>query len=327
MKINSPRVSVCLPVYNGEKYVDQAVRSILNQTFVDFELVISDNCSTDQTSEICQAFAAEDRRVRYFRAEENRGLAWNLNKGFHLARGELVMWMHHDDLVESTYVLRCVEALDCDKQAVLCFANNRLIDENGMTIGEIELFNDGAAARPNERFKCIIRPNQRAEAIFGLMRREILSQTQLHGGFTGSDVILLAEMGLKGRFVLIPEFLFSRRLHALQASRYSRDARVRTINMDPRTKGKIILPQFRRTMEYLLAIKRAPISVKDQLACYKHVAEWIWMCRTNLLRDIVLEVEPRMRQLLPEALFEVIMLTKRLFFKQSWVDARDWEDK
>jgi glycosyltransferase involved in cell wall biosynthesis len=327
MKDRLPRVSVCLPIYNGEKYVREAITSVLDQTFGDFELIISDNASTDRTAEICNELASRDPRVHYTRSDVNRGIAWNHNRAFNLARGDYVMWLAHDDLLAKDYISKCAEALDQDAGAVLCFANIRHIDEQEKTLREVELRNDGASSRPSERFRSIIRPHQRADAMYGLMRREILTQTQLHGGFTGSDVILLAEMGLKGRFLLIPEFLFSRRLHALQASLFSADARTRTINMDPRNKGKIILPHFRRTKEYLLAIKRSRISVKEQLACYKHVFEWVRICRTHLLRDLILEVEPRMQRVLPGELITVMMLTKRLLFKRSWADARRLEDE
>src|SRR4051794_17704887 len=90
-----PEVSICLPVYNGENYVGEAIRSILGQSFENLELIISDNASTDETARICQAFAAQDSRVRYVRSPVNRGLAWNHNRAFALARGRYAMWIGH----------------------------------------------------------------------------------------------------------------------------------------------------------------------------------------------------------------------------------------
>src|SRR5262245_39362496 len=75
-----PQVSVCLPVYNGENYIHEAIQSVLEQTFTDFELIISDNASTDGTAAICLAAAAGDPRVHYSRAEQNGGLAFNHNR-------------------------------------------------------------------------------------------------------------------------------------------------------------------------------------------------------------------------------------------------------
>jgi hypothetical protein len=230
------------------------------------------------------------------------------------------MWTHHDNILESEYVRRCVEALEQDPEVVLCFANTRNIDEEGNIIRAIELPNDAASSSRSERFRCLIRPNQKAEAIFGLMRKEALSQTRLHGGFTGSDFVLLAEMGLMGRFVLIPEFLFSIRTHALQTSLRYGDPRERTVIMDPRNKGKMILPHLRRAKEFFLAINRARLSSRERLACYKHVVEWLWNYRRNVLRDVVLEVEPVMQSRLPERLFKIITSAKRCLFRRPWTD-------
>ena len=93
-----PRVSIGLPVYNGENYMAAAIDSLLAQTFTDFELIISDNASTDATEQICRDYAHRDGRIRYYREEVNRGAAWNFTHTFELARGEYFKWHAHDDL-------------------------------------------------------------------------------------------------------------------------------------------------------------------------------------------------------------------------------------
>jgi len=85
----APCVSICLPVYNGEMHVRQAIQSVLTQTFEDFELIISDNASMDDTQSICLEVAAMDNRVKYFRSEVNRGLAWNFNRSLSWHRGAI----------------------------------------------------------------------------------------------------------------------------------------------------------------------------------------------------------------------------------------------
>ena len=84
----SPTISVGLAVYNGENYLGEAIDSILNQTFTDFELIISDNASTDRTAEICQDYANRDPRIRYVCADRNRGAAWNQSRVMELAGGK-----------------------------------------------------------------------------------------------------------------------------------------------------------------------------------------------------------------------------------------------
>ena len=87
MKDHKPAVSVCLPVYNGEKYISEAIESIGSQCFEDYEVIVSDNGSTDKTSDICRAFSMRDKRIKFYGATVNRGLAWNWNRVAALARG------------------------------------------------------------------------------------------------------------------------------------------------------------------------------------------------------------------------------------------------
>ncbi len=109
-----PLVSIGLPVRNGERYVGEAVRSVLDQQYDRLELVISDNASDDGTEEICRQFARSDPRVRYHRQPQNIGLVPNFNAVLHLARGTYFKWIGDDDWLTPTYVTRCVEVLDDD---------------------------------------------------------------------------------------------------------------------------------------------------------------------------------------------------------------------
>src|SRR6185295_20414870 len=104
MQNRPPRVSIGLPVFNGEQLLRQAVDSLLAQTFSDFELVISDNGSTDGTEAICREYAARDSRIRYLREPENRGGSWNFSRLPPLARGEYFRWSCHDDICEPTHL-------------------------------------------------------------------------------------------------------------------------------------------------------------------------------------------------------------------------------
>ena len=94
-----PRVSVGMPVYNREKYVGAAIEAHLNQTCTDFELVITDNASTDHSEEICRSFAAKDPRVKYYRNPQNLGASGNYRRCFELSTGEYFRWTPSDDLV------------------------------------------------------------------------------------------------------------------------------------------------------------------------------------------------------------------------------------
>ncbi|NES80204.1 MAG: glycosyltransferase family 2 protein [Moorea sp. SIO2B7] len=117
----TPRVSIGLPVYNGEKFLKQAIDSILAQTFKDFELIISDNASTDKTEQICREYAAKDKRISYYRNNENRGAAWNFKYTFDLARAKYFKWAAHDDVCATNFLASCVEVLDNDPSVVLSY--------------------------------------------------------------------------------------------------------------------------------------------------------------------------------------------------------------
>ncbi|MEO1346882.1 MAG: glycosyltransferase family A protein, partial [Pseudomonadota bacterium] len=115
----SPRVTIGVPVYNGDAYLAEALDSILNQTFTDFEVIISDNASTDGTEQICRDYAARDDRVRYIRQEKNLGAAPNFNLLVPIARGEYFKWAASDDLIAPEFLNYCVEALEKEFDASL----------------------------------------------------------------------------------------------------------------------------------------------------------------------------------------------------------------
>src|SRR3954466_15516788 len=112
-----------MPVYNGENFIEPGIRSILAQTYEEFDLVISDNGSKDRTEEIVRCFVAEDSRVRYFRCDVNRGAGWNYEHVRSLGAGtEFYKWSAHDDVIAPTYLERCIGALDERPDATLAFS-------------------------------------------------------------------------------------------------------------------------------------------------------------------------------------------------------------
>src|SRR5438105_14597753 len=131
---NRPAISIGMPVRNGEKYVSQAIDSLLAQTFTDFELIICDNASTDRTERICREYAAKDGRIRYHRNERDIGPAQNYTRCFGLARGTYFRWHAHDDVCEPTYLARCLAVLQRDPSVINCHSLTRVIDERGQTL-------------------------------------------------------------------------------------------------------------------------------------------------------------------------------------------------
>ena len=225
-------VSIGMPVCNGEQYLAEALDSFLAQTFTDFELILSDNGSTDATAAICQEYAARDGRIRYTRAEANRGAAWNFNRVFELSRGEYFKWAAHDDLCDPTFLERCVDVLQADPSVVLCHCRTGPIDADGAPIAPAALAalsgltpralseiarnersRDLGAEQPHRRYRDVLIRTFWVFEIFGLIRAEALRKTGLHRPYYGSDKTLLAELSLLGPFGEIPEVLFFSRRH------------------------------------------------------------------------------------------------------------------
>lgn len=284
-----PPVSVGLPVYNGEAFLREALDSILNQTLSDFELIISDNASTDRTEEICRAYVKKDSRIRYFRNEKNIGAAGNYNQAFHASRGQYFKWAAHDDVCAPEFLERCVAVLESDRSAVLCYPATTIIDEKGNPLrryeDEIEYLELAAPAR----FRSWIfrRPGGECNAVFGVLRSSALKQTGLIGKYMASDVILLGEMVLRGKVHKLPECLFFRRDHPNTSGRAQRSAEEILVWFDTSKKGRVHLPRWRWFSEYTRAILRVPISLPDKVRCFAIAARSFIMARKQLRKELV----------------------------------------
>ena len=128
-------VSIGVPVYNGERYLADALTAISDQTYPNFEVIVSDNASTDLTQEICEEFTRSDDRFRVVRHEENLGASPNFNYVVHEAKGPYFKWATDDDLIAPTFLETCVAALDAAPADVaLVYPKTILIDEDGNEI-------------------------------------------------------------------------------------------------------------------------------------------------------------------------------------------------
>lgn len=208
-----PRVSIGIPVRNGRPFLQEALNSLLAQTYPDFELIISDNASTDETEAICRTFAAKDARIRYYRNNENLGLGRNFNRVFELSTGEYFKWAAADDLCRPNYLARCLQVLDTDPTVVLAYSKTQFIDENGNFLKRKDPGWDLRSEATHERLRYVIYAGHWVNATSGLIRRNALLRTRLMPTYPGGDYRLLGELSLIGKFFEVPECLFLRRLH------------------------------------------------------------------------------------------------------------------
>lgn len=283
MDSREPVVSIGLPVYNGQRHLEETLESIVAQTFPDFELIISDNASTDATREICEHFAARDPRVRYYRNDVNLGAAKNYNRVFELARGKYFKWNGHDDPLAPEFLERCVAALERDDTVVLAYGRGCAIGEDGRPVKPSFL----AAARlrprpglaspdPKIRFlACVAAPaGHPVGPIFGVIRSEVLRRTPLLGAFISHDLPLLAELALHGRFVQLPDVPQYRRYHPGQGSATHRTRGTREGWFDPARRGKRTYPRLRLLREHFLAVRRAARQPGLRAWCYLGSLAW-----------------------------------------------------
>lgn len=278
MSTNKPLVSIGMPVFNGENYLEKAVDSLLAQTYSNFELIISDNASSDRTQEICQAYAAKDSRIRYYRNRENIGAARNYNYTFELSLGKYFKWAAHDDLCASKYLERCVEILEQEPDVILCYPKTTIIDEQG---NFIENYADGfnlRSPKPNERFRQFFRTHGLCNPVLGIIRSNALKKTPLIGSYASSDRVLLGELALLGQFYEVPEYLFFRRMHPQRSlETNTADSREIVAWFDPRRKEKFTLPKWRRFFEYINAVKRTPLNWSEKIACYMQLGYFVFV--------------------------------------------------
>lgn len=283
-----PRVSLGLPVYNGERYLRFALDAILAQTFSDFELVICDNASTDGTVELCNSYASRDSRIAVHRNPENLGAAKNYNKVFHLSTGEYFKWVSHDDIIAPAYLSRAVATLDA-MPAVLCYPSTIVIDKDGRSLDTDPGDNITAnGSSPSERLKDFLISNARnrkCNAVFGLIRSSILKNTPLIGAFAASDKTLLAELALYGEFVRLPDQLFFRRDHPESSVNANPGLKERTAWFDPKKKGTHTYQHWAWFSEYLGAVRRVPMNPGQKLLCRIQLLRWVKWERKRLMQE------------------------------------------
>jgi glycosyltransferase involved in cell wall biosynthesis len=303
---STPLVSVGLFVYNGERFIEGALNCILNQTFTDFELIVSDNASTDRTGEIAQEYAQRDNRIRYYRAAKNMGAGWNVRRVNELATGKYFKQAAVDDLIEPDFLRRCVEILERDPGCVLAYASTKEIDENGNLIKNYVTPMKADSSDPVSRFREMLLVSSWCYQIFGVMRMSALRQIPPQGMYVNGDGVLLARMSLLGRFYEVPEHLFISRHHTGQSIktlpiRLKHPRRFRLTNRyptlpppewwDPTKIRAITFPEFNLFLEYFLSIYRAPLGRVQKFRCYCMLFAWVKIHFWHMLKDLLIAAD------------------------------------
>ncbi len=269
-----PKLSIGLPVYNGGDYLEKALLSILNQTFTDFELIISDNASTDNTQEICETYAARDPRIRYFRNPVNIGATQNWYRVFELSCAEYFASVAHDDIYHPEYMEKCITVLDRDPTVVVCHSKTSVIDAEGNFTGNFDVVVDTTSARPHERLYSLLTIDYLCIQLYGVMRSKALADTKVFVGYVSCDRNTLAELCLIGKIQEVPEYLFYHRLYAeaLGIALGSGKSLEELLVLDPGTDWNYRSTFFTVYRNYFSSVARLLPSRSERFLCYQQLS-------------------------------------------------------
>ena len=263
----SARVSIGVPVYNGERFLEETLDALLAQSYRDIEILIADNASTDSTAGICAKYAAMDPRVRYFRNPVNLGSAGNVRRVGELARAEYFKLANADDVPLPNLVESCIAVLDRDPEVVLCCGRSRLIDANSVPIRD---YHDDVHTRSLsavERFRHMASRVRLTNALQGVIRTTAVKKLFPHyGSYDGADVVILAALALYGQIHQLPDVLFLRRMHEWSSSALTEHERKQAY-LDPAEVHSLPAYLLKIHRGYVQEILSAPLaaSVKARL--------------------------------------------------------------
>lgn len=279
------RLTFGIPVYNGEKYFPEALRSLQEQSTSDIRIVISDNGSTDATEELCRRAAASDDRIDYHRSDVNRGGIWNFRRVMELCDTELFSFMASDDIKLPDFTSATLAALDdAGPDAVFALPQTSLIDGDGVVYEDLKDADLGLdAATAHERVRNLLR-SQASHAMYAVTRMDAARKTRGVLSVLGDDMVLITEMLCVGRMALAPERLFLQRHHDAQVS-------VQGVSSSswfaPGQKGNRSFAETRTNIELYRAVAHSELPYPEKLRTWATLGpSWVFPRWRAVARDI-----------------------------------------
>ena len=281
-------VTIGLPVFNSQRYLRQSLESLLAQTYTNFVLIISDNASTDDTSRICREYADSDSRIKYFRNATNIGNPRNFNRVFELTNTPYLKWSTSDDFWAPTFLERALEVMEHDPTVALCYPQAWIVDADGhnpMPYDDcLHLMQDDVA----ERFVALLQTIKLAHQHLGVIRTSQLRRTHLLGTYSASDITLLAELALYGKFYELPERLFFRRFHETSGSWKRGDAKHEAkYYHGADAKKQRGFRHWRGQAGLYAAVRSSPLPLSAKIATYRYLMRRMIWNRRELMGELV----------------------------------------
>lgn len=274
-----------MPVYNGAATIEAALDALLAQTFGDFELIVSDNASTDATGAVVQVVAARDPRVRYVRQATNIGANGNYSYVAQVARGEYLKWASASDWCAPSFLERCMLALDANPGAVVAAPRTRLF--MGSPSDGIDYAHDIKVldATPSARLIHLNRDIQLNNAFNGLIRLSALRQTRLIEPYQQADMVLMGHLALLGKYLLVDEPLFYRRMEPATSTALQ-DAEAVRRHHYPTPTVRSLFQVWKRHAGWFRAAMAAPMPAGERLKVLTYLARHLVWDRRALAADL-----------------------------------------
>lgn len=197
-KDNSPLVSIALPIFNEEKYLRETLDSLISQKYQNLEILISDNCSEDNTKDICHEYAARDSRISYHRQDSNIGVGPNFISTMQKTKGKYSMWASGHDKWAPDCISSCVQSLEDDDSATLAFGTPVWMGEDGNILHKFSGWYDTRGLSPVARFFMVFWGSM--NPVLGIFRRKDIPDLRRYN-YAGADLTLLGMLALKGTFI------------------------------------------------------------------------------------------------------------------------------
>jgi glycosyltransferase involved in cell wall biosynthesis len=246
-----PEVSIGMPVFNGEGSICRALDSLLSQTFVNFELLISDNASTDNTGEICKRYAKKDKRIVYIRQPENIGIGYNFLYVLKHSRGKYFMWAPVDDIWAPDFIRENLQSFKLDHTIIASVSKVKFLDSGTPSNDTYPLM--GSVSDNIVKFLKMPYKNSR---FYSLFKRDILCQCSDDIHFYGHDCEIVIKTLIYGKYYEVDKFLLFRSLNGLSAKGLKYNLELNKTRLIDR-----IFPMFAFTAK-ILKDEIIPMSVK-----------------------------------------------------------------
>jgi glycosyltransferase involved in cell wall biosynthesis len=270
---DTPLVTVGVPVYNGERFIEQTLAALQAQRLGDIEVIVADNASTDGSREIAERFAREDPRFSVLPSDVNRGSTWNYNRLLAAARGEFFAWNAADDVVLPDHVATCVALLREHPEAVMAFSRASHIDESGAVVrGFDDAGLDFLQPSPAARLDLFFRHQAFHAAFGGLYRTQVLRDAGGFEAFFGQDLALGTRMALRAPWVQSQDATYQLRWHENQMSKLQGGDPVRQTRIfTPTHRRPVAFPQWFLNYRLCAEVMNAPLSATERVKALRAV--------------------------------------------------------